>query len=64
MSKCKSCGQPMLPKGAVKREGEYDHAWGCPEDPHPVSFEERFGPMPEKPKKARKLKPAEELEAR
>ena len=33
MSKCKSCGQPMLSKGEVKRQGEYDHAQGCPEAP-------------------------------
>ncbi len=27
---CKECGQPMLPKGAVKKPNEYDHAQGCP----------------------------------
>jgi len=27
---CRGCGQPMLPKGAIKRDGEYDHAHGCP----------------------------------
>lgn len=30
---CKDCGQPMLPKGAVKLLNEYDHAQGCPSDP-------------------------------
>ncbi len=35
MSKCKDCGQPMLPKGAVKRPNEYDHAQGCPRAPKP-----------------------------
>lgn len=30
---CKECGQPMLPKGAVKKPNEYDHAQGCPNDP-------------------------------
>ncbi len=28
--KCKDCGQPMLPKGKVKKLNEYDHAQGCP----------------------------------
>ncbi len=32
MPKCKDCGQPMLPKGAVKNPNEYDHAQGCPSD--------------------------------
>lgn len=30
---CKDCGQPMLPRGAVKLPNEYDHARGCPSDP-------------------------------
>src|SRR5208282_3520913 len=29
---CKGCGQPMLPKGAIKKPNEYDHAQGCPFD--------------------------------
>jgi hypothetical protein len=32
---CKDCGQPMLPKGAVKKPNEYDHAQGCPAAPDP-----------------------------
>ncbi len=31
--KCKDCDQPMLPKGAVKKPNEYDHASGCPNAP-------------------------------
>ena len=27
---CPWCDQPILPKGARKRPGEYDHAQGCP----------------------------------
>jgi hypothetical protein len=27
---CKSCGQPMKPKGVKKRPDEFDHAQGCP----------------------------------
>lgn len=30
MTKCKECGQPMLPKGKAKRDNEYDHASRCP----------------------------------
>lgn len=30
--RCKSCGQPMLPKGREKKPGEFDHASGCPLD--------------------------------
>ncbi len=30
--KCPDCGQPMLPKGKVKKTNEYDHAQGCPSD--------------------------------
>jgi hypothetical protein len=26
---CKGCGQPMLPRGAIKKPNEYDHARGC-----------------------------------
>lgn len=29
---CKECGQPMLPKGKVKKPNHYDHASGCPLD--------------------------------
>jgi hypothetical protein len=30
---CKSCGQPMLRKGQVRKDpGDYRHASGCPED--------------------------------
>ncbi len=32
MPTCKDCGQPMLPKGGVKKPNEYDHARGCPSD--------------------------------
>lgn len=28
--KCPECDQPMLPKGRVKKPGEFDHAQGCP----------------------------------
>ncbi len=35
MPKCSECGQPMLPKGAVKRPNEYDHAQGCPKGRDP-----------------------------
>ena len=34
---CRSCGQPMLPPGVVKRPNEYDHARGCPEAAPPAS---------------------------
>jgi hypothetical protein len=36
---CKSCGQPVLKKGQVRKSPhEYRHASGCPEDdaPKPV----------------------------
>lgn len=29
---CEECGQPMLPSGAEKKENEFDHASGCPQD--------------------------------
>lgn len=35
---CKSCKQPMLPKGVIKRPNEYDHAGGCPEGKACISF--------------------------
>src|SRR5688500_19787716 len=31
---CEACGQPMLPKGAVKKPEELGHARGCPRAPN------------------------------